>query len=195
MQEQAKSEVEKAEAIKDKVPSPADLVASRLAAAATAAAAAAAPLTSNLTCALLCLVVMRVFLKWPMFYDEECASASLSCVPYEPSWPCVTDLKGNVILIAVIDLCDLGCINLFARGGSPFQWSALSTCVRVTGRSLTHAAAGTVPMKAVTTQLQSAAAAGHSTAVATLATVTAAMQATWDPERGKKVGGACMPVL
>lgn len=50
-------------------------------------------------------------------------------------------------------------------------------------------------MKAVTTQLQSAAAAGHSTAVATLATVTAAMQATWDPERGKKVGVACMPVL
>lgn len=42
-------------------------------------------------------------------------------------------------------------------------------------------------MKAVTSQLQTAAAAGHSTAVATLATVTAAMQATWDPERGKKV--------
>ena len=79
MQEQAKSEVEKADAVKDKVPSPADLVASRLAAAATAAAAAAAPLTSNLTCALLCFVIMRVFLKWPMCYDEGCASASVLC--------------------------------------------------------------------------------------------------------------------
>ena len=59
--------------------------------------------------------------------------------------------------------------------------------VRLFRRSAAAAAAGTVPMKAVTSQLQTAAAAGHSTAVATLATVTAAMQATWDPERGKKV--------
>ena len=47
-------------------------------------------------------------------------------------------------------------------------------------------------MKAVTSQLQTAAAAGHSTAVATLATVTAAMQATWDPERGRKVRRALL---
>lgn len=59
--------------------------------------------------------------------------------------------------------------------------------VRLFCRSAAAAAAGAVPMKAVTSQLQTAAAAGHSTAVATLATVTAAMQATWDPERGKKV--------
>ncbi|KAK9831400.1 hypothetical protein WJX81_001243 [Elliptochloris bilobata] len=56
--------------------------------------------------------------------------------------------------------------------------------------SVAAAAAGTVPMKAVTSQLQTAAAAGHSTAVATLATVTAAMQSTWDPERGKKAARA-----
>ena len=117
----------------------------------------------------------------------------LSCVPYEPSWPCVTDLKGNVILIAVIDLYVLGC---FVRARCvALSLECAEHLVCVTGRSLTHAAAGTVPMKAVTTQLQSAAAAGHSTAVATLATVTAAMQATWDPERGKKVGVACVPVL
>lgn len=118
----------------------------------------------------------------------------LSPVPYEPFWPCETDVKGNVSLMLSETFMTWGAYFL-AHAVSPFQWSALSTCFRVPGRSLTHAAAGTVPMKAVTTQLQSAAAAGHSTAVATLATVTAAMQATWDPERGKKVGVACMPVL
>ncbi|KAK9818157.1 hypothetical protein WJX72_007963 [[Myrmecia] bisecta] len=42
------------------------------------------------------------------------------------------------------------------------------------------------PVQMVTSQLQTAAAAGHSTAVATMGTVMAAVESTWGRERGKK---------
>lgn len=43
-----------------------------------------------------------------------------------------------------------------------------------------------IPLKSVTAQLQSAAAAGYSTSLATIATVTAAVQSTVNGEKGKK---------
>ncbi|KAK9906702.1 hypothetical protein WJX75_006470 [Coccomyxa subellipsoidea] len=51
--------------------------------------------------------------------------------------------------------------------------------------SFTSAASSAAAVQAVTSQLQVAAAAGHSTAVATVATVTAAVQATWGSEKDK----------
>ncbi|BDA46183.1 probable phospholipase A1 PLIP3, chloroplastic [Coccomyxa sp. Obi] len=51
--------------------------------------------------------------------------------------------------------------------------------------SFTSAASSAAAVQAVTSQLQVAAAAGHSTAVATIATVTAAVQATWGSDKDK----------
>jgi hypothetical protein len=72
-----------------------------------------------------------------------------------------------------------------AAAGSVYSAAApLAAPIASNISAFTSSVTSSSPVQSMATQLQSAAAAGHSTAVATVATVSAALEATWSRDRG-----------